>query len=146
MTFRKNRVAALGSTASAPDAILTCEAVSFENPAPGSSDHRTFALCCEEGLDPMESTHACVALTFSDNPCAEEMVLPALAAETELGASEATCTFTRGGTVTLTVWVRLLEDPCWATAAREIIALPITIASKDRRSLSIYRASRYPEP
>ncbi|HVT03891.1 MAG TPA: hypothetical protein VHL58_11025 [Thermoanaerobaculia bacterium] len=53
---------------------------------------------------------------------------------------------TRGGTVTVTVWVRLLKDPRCATAAREIIALPITIASSVRRSLTIYRASSYHEP
>ena len=62
MTFRKNRVALLGSTASVPDPILTCEEVSFENPVPRSSDHRTFAICCEEGLEPIESTHAYLAL------------------------------------------------------------------------------------
>jgi hypothetical protein len=45
--------------------------------------------------------------------------------------------------VTETVCVRLLEDPRWATAPREIIALPITIASKERRSMTIYRASSY---
>jgi hypothetical protein len=66
-----NNVAAVGSTARVPDAILTCEDVSFENPAPDSSDHRTFELCCAEGLEPMESTHAWVALTFSDKPCVE---------------------------------------------------------------------------
>ena len=146
MMFRKNRVAALGSTASVPDAILTCEEVSFENPVPGSSDHRTFWFCCEEGLEPIESTHAWVALTFRDKPRVEEVAFPALTAEMEVGESGATCIFTRGGTVTLTVCVRLLEDPCCATAAREIIALPITIASKERRSLTIYRASSYREP
>jgi hypothetical protein len=111
MTFLKNRVVARGSTATVPDAMRTCDDVSFENPAPASSDHRTFAFCCEEGLEPMVSTHACVALTFSDKPCVEEVVLPALAAETGVGESEATWTLTRGGTVTLTVCVRLLKDP-----------------------------------
>lgn len=143
IAFLKNRVAAPGSTASVPDAILTCEEESFENPVPGSSDHRTFAFCCEEGLEPMVSTHACVALTFSDKPCGEGALLPALTAEMEAAENEATCTLTRGGTVTLTVWVRLLEDPRWASAAREISVLPITIASKERRSLTIYRASSY---
>jgi hypothetical protein len=144
--FRKNKVAALGSTASVPDAILTWEEESFENPVPGSSDHRTFWFGCEEGLEPIESTHACVALTFSDKPCVEEVAFPALTAEMEVGENEATWTFTRGGTVTLTVCVRLLEDPCCATAGREIIALPITIASNEQRSPTIYRASSYREP
>jgi hypothetical protein len=34
----------------------------------------------------------------------------------------ATWTFTRGGTVTDTVWVRLTDDPIWARAGAETIA------------------------
>jgi hypothetical protein len=67
-TLRKNTIAALGSTANVPDAILVCADVSRENPVRGSSDHRTFAFGAEEGLEPMESTHAWVALTFSETP------------------------------------------------------------------------------
>src|SRR4030081_291936 len=130
MTFRKNTVAALGSPATAPEAILTLDEVSLENPVPGSSDQRT-APSSEEELEPIESTHVPVALTFSDRPCVDGLTIAALAAEAEVGENDATCTFTRGGTVTVTVWVRLLEDPCWATAAREMIALPITIASSE---------------
>lgn len=136
MTSRKNTVAALESPASAPDAILTFDEVNFENPVPGSRDQRT-GLSSEEGLEPIESTHARVALTFSDRPCVDGLMLAALEAETEVGENDATCTFTRGGTVTVTVWVRLLEDSRWATAPREIIALPITIASSELRSLTI---------
>jgi hypothetical protein len=67
-TFRKNTIAGLGSTANVPDAILVCADVSRENPLPGSSDHRTFAFDAEDGLEPMDSTHAWVALTFSERP------------------------------------------------------------------------------
>jgi hypothetical protein len=139
MTFRKNTVAALGSPATAPEAILTFDEVSLENPAPGSSDQRT-APSSEDELEPIESTHVLVALTFSDRPCVDGLTLAALAAEAEVGENDATCTFTRGGTVTLTVWVRLLEDPCWATAAREMIALPITIASSESRIRAILQS------
>jgi hypothetical protein len=67
-TFRKNTLAAPGSAASVPDAILVCDEASFENPESGSSDHRTFAFGADDGLDPIEITHACVALTFSERP------------------------------------------------------------------------------
>jgi len=143
MTFRKNTVAAPASTASAPDAILTFDEVSLENPVPDSSDQRT-ALSSEEGLEPIESTHVRVALTFSDRPCVDGFTLAALEAEAEVGDNDATCTLTRGGTVTLTVWVRLLEDPCWATAARETIALPITIASSESRIRAILQSLQLP--
>jgi hypothetical protein len=66
ITFRKNTVAALGSPRE-PDAILMVDEVSFEKPVPGSSDQRT-SLRGDEGFEPMESTHACDALTFSDSP------------------------------------------------------------------------------
>jgi hypothetical protein len=144
IALRKNTVAALASPAFAPDAT-TCEELSFEKPAPASRDHRTFAPRSDEELDPMESTHARVELTLSDNPRVAGAIVP-LTAEVAVGDIDATCTLTRDGTVTLTVWVRLLEDPRCATAAREIIALPITIASSESRSLSIYRASSYREP
>ena len=109
MAFRKNTFAALASPVCVPDA-MTCDDVSFENPVPGSSDHRTFAFS-SEGLELIESTHARDALTFRDKPNVEGLTIPALTAEIEVGESEATCTFTRGGTVTETVWVRLLEAP-----------------------------------
>jgi hypothetical protein len=67
-TLRKNTIADPGSTANLPDAILVCAEVSFENPVPGSSDQRTFAFGADDGLAPIDSTHACVALTFSDTP------------------------------------------------------------------------------
>jgi hypothetical protein len=143
MTFRKNTFAGPESPDNEPDAILTFEEVSFENPEPGSSDQRT-GLSAEEGLEPIESTHACVPLTFSDSPCVDGLTLPTLRAEAGAGENDATCTLTRGGTVTVTVWVRLLEDPRWATAAREIIALPITIASIERRSLTILQSLQLP--
>jgi hypothetical protein len=111
VTFLKNTVAVLGLAAIAPEAILTWDEESFENPATGSSDHRTFAVFREEGFEPMESTHACVALTFSDKPWVEEFGLPALTAEIGVVASDANWTLTRGGTVTLRVCVRLLKDP-----------------------------------
>jgi hypothetical protein len=139
MTLRKNTVAALGSPATAPEAILTFDEVSLENPVPGSSDQRT-APSSDEELEPIESTHVLVALTFSDRPCVDGLTIAALAAEAEVGENDATCTFTRGGTVTETVWVRLLEDPCWATAAREMIALPITIASSESRIRAILQS------
>lgn len=143
MTFRKNTFAPLESPASEPDAILTFEELSFEKPVPGSSDQRT-ALSAEEGLEPMESTHACVPLTFNDSPCVDGLTLPTLTAEAVGGENDATCTFTRGGTVTVTVWVRLLEDPRWASAAREIIVLPITIANTKWRSLTILQSLQLP--
>ena len=146
MTFRKNTVAALGSPASEPDAILICDEVSFENPVPASSDQRTIAFGCEEGFEPMESTHACVALTFSDRPWVDGLTLAAPTADVDTGEKEATCTFTRGGTVTVTVCMTLLEDPRWATAARESIALPIMIANSERRILTILQSSSYCEP
>jgi hypothetical protein len=94
-----------------PDAILTFEEVSLANPLPDSSDQRTDEFRSEDGFDPIESTHACVALTFNERPWVDGARLPASTAEVDVRASEATCTFTRGGTVTLTVCVRLLEAP-----------------------------------
>jgi hypothetical protein len=109
MASRKNTVAALASPAFVPDAT-TCDEVSFEKPAPASRDHRTFAFRSAEELEPIESTQARVELTLSDKPRVAGAIVP-LTAEVEIGEIDATCTLTRGGTVTLTVWVRLLEDP-----------------------------------
>ena len=89
MMFRKNTVAALDSPAIEPDAILTCDEVNLENPALGSSDQRTGALCVVEELEPIESTHACVALTFRERPCVDGVTLPTLAAEVAEGAANA---------------------------------------------------------
>ena len=144
MTFLKNTVAALESPACVPDARLTWDEVSFENPVPDSSDQRTFVFGSEAGLEPMERTHGWVALTFSDRPCVEGLRLPAPTAKTEVGENEATCTFTRGGTVTLTVCVRLLEDPRCATAPLGNMALPIAITSSERRSLTILQSLQLP--
>jgi hypothetical protein len=109
MAFRKNTFAELASPTCVPEAT-TCDDVSFENPVSGSSDHRTFAFC-SEGLELIESTQARDARTFRDKPCVEGLTPLALTAEIDVRESEATCTFTRGGTVTVTVCVRLLEDP-----------------------------------
>ena len=133
-------MAAPESPASEPDAILTSDEVSFENPVPGSNDQRMVGRF-DEGLEPMESTHVRVALTLNDKPCVD--ALAAVTAEVEVGESDATSTVTRGGTVTVTVLVRL-KDPRWATAAREIIALPITIASSERRNLTILQSLQVP--
>jgi hypothetical protein len=88
MAFRKNTFAELASAACVPDA-MTCDDVSFENPVPGSSDHRTFAFR-SEGLELIESTQAREALTLKDKPCVEGLTVLALTAEIEVGASEAT--------------------------------------------------------
>jgi hypothetical protein len=109
IALRKNTVAALASPAFVPDAT-TCDEVSFEKPVPASRDHRTFALRSDEELESMESTHARVELTLSDKPRVAGAIVP-LTAEVEIGEIDATCTLTRDGTVTLTVWVRLLDDP-----------------------------------
>jgi len=137
--LRKNTIAALGSAARAPDAILTCDAVSFENPAPGSSDHSTFEFKTEDGFEPIESTHACEPLTFRERAGVDGPTVTGKTVE----EGDATSTFRRGGTVTNTVCVRLLKDGRWAGATREIIALPTTIASNERRNLTINRASSH---
>jgi len=43
-----------------------------------------------EELEPIESTHACVALTFRERPCVDGVTLPTLAAEVAEGANAAT--------------------------------------------------------
>ena len=146
MVFRKNTVAVPDSPAIAPDAILTCDEVKRENPVLGSSDQRTGEVRVPEELEAIETTHARVAFTFSVRPCVVGLTLPTLTVEAPAGANAATCIFTRGGTVTETVWVRLLDDPCCAMAGREIIAVPSTAASSVRRSPTIFRASSYREP
>jgi hypothetical protein len=142
IALRKNTVDVPGFAAREPDATLTCEDVSFENPAPDWSDHRTFEFGSDDEFEPIDSTHACVAFTFSERPWVDAPAFVALTAEAEADEKAATFTFTRGGTVTYTVCVRLVEDPACATAPREISALPTTIASNER-SMTIYRASKY---
>ena len=140
--FRKNTIASVDWVEIVPDATLTSLGDNAENPELGSSDQLTGELCVtEDALEPTESTQPCVALTLSERPCVDELTLPTLMD----GLAEASCTFTRGGTVTITVWVRLLEEPCCASATREIIALAIATASIARRSETIYRASSHRE-
>ena len=90
MMFRKNTVAALDSPAIEPDAILTCDDVNVENPALGSSDQRTGVFRAVEELEAIESTHARVALTFTERPCVDGLMLPTLMAEAAEGANAAT--------------------------------------------------------
>ena len=102
--FRKNTVAAVGSVEIAPDARLTCAVVNVENPEPESSDQRMGELrVAREALDPIESTHASVALTLSERPCVDAFTFPTLTAGATDAAMRPTCTFTRGGTLTVTV-------------------------------------------
>ena len=90
MMFRKNTVAAMDSPAIEPDAILTCDEVKFENPALGWSDQRAGVFPVAEELEAIDSTHARVALTFSERPCVDGLTLPTLAAEVAAGANAAT--------------------------------------------------------
>jgi hypothetical protein len=79
---RKNTVAAVGSVEIAPDARPTCAVVNVENPEPESSDQRMGELrVAGEALDPIESTHAAVALTLSERPCVDAFTFPTLTAE-----------------------------------------------------------------
>jgi hypothetical protein len=144
--LRKNTVAALASVEVEPDAILTFVEFNVENPALASLDQRTCEAPTDETPDPIDSTHACVALTLSESPCVDALMFPTPATERAVVAKAPTWTFTLGGTVTLTMWVRLLDDPYCAAAGREIIAVPITAASSVRRSPTIFRASSYREP
>jgi len=79
--LRKNTVAALTSVEIAPDAILTFVAVNVENPELASCDQRTCEVRAEETPDPIESTHACVALTLSERPCVVGLMVPTLTVE-----------------------------------------------------------------
>jgi hypothetical protein len=143
--FRKNTVAIVGPVEITPDAMLTWFDVNVENPEPDPSDQRTGALrLTEELLDPTESTHARVALTLSERPWADAFAVPAVIAGAADVATAATCTFTRGGTVTVTMWVRLLEDPRCAMAARDIIALPTTSTRSVRRNQTILQSLQSP--
>jgi hypothetical protein len=102
--LRKNTVAAVGWVEIAPDATLTWVDVKLENPEPGLRDQRIGELrVADEASDPTESTHACVALTLTERPCVAAWTLPMLIAAAVAGATAPICTFTRGGTVTLTV-------------------------------------------
>jgi hypothetical protein len=102
--LRKNIVAAVGWVEIAPEATLTWVDVKLENPEPGLSDQRIDELrVLDEGSDPTESTHACVALTLSERPCVAALTLPMLIAAPTAGANAPIRTFTRGGTVTVTV-------------------------------------------
>lgn len=137
----------MGSVEIAPDAILTCVEVNFEKPEVASSDQRTgWVRGPEEASDPMERTQPCVALTFRERLCVDVLTLPTLIAGAADGTNAAICTLTLGGTVTVTVCRRLLDDPCCALAGRDIIAVPIEIAIRVRRSLTIDRASSCREP
>jgi hypothetical protein len=97
-------VAAVGWVEIAPDATLTWADVNLENPEPGSSDQRIGELrVADEASAPSESTHACVALTLTESPCVAALTLATVIAAAVAGATTPICTFTRGGTVTLTV-------------------------------------------
>jgi hypothetical protein len=102
--LRKNTAAAVGCVETAPDATLTWADVKLENPDAGLSDQRIGELrVADEASDPTESTHACVALTLTERPCVDALTFPTLMAEAATGANAPICTFTRGGTVTVTV-------------------------------------------
>jgi hypothetical protein len=94
----------VGWVETAPEATLTWVDVKLENPEPGLSDQRIAEVrVVEEASDPTESTHACVALTLTERPCVDALTLPMLMAGIAVGVKAPTCTFTRGGTVTVTV-------------------------------------------
>jgi hypothetical protein len=88
--LRKKTVAALASVEIAPDAILTFVEVNFENPELASSDQRTCEARAEEAPDPIESTHACVALTLSERPCVDALMFPTLTAAAAVVANAPT--------------------------------------------------------
>jgi hypothetical protein len=101
---RKNTVAAVGWGEIAPDATLTWVDVKLENPDAGLSDQPIGELrVADEATEPTESTHACVALTLTERPCVDALTFATLMAEAAAPANAPICTFTRGGTVTVTV-------------------------------------------
>jgi len=108
--LRKKTVAVVGAEERTPDAIVALRDVTVANAERGSRDH----WCWDRrATDPIDSVHGCVALMLNAKP---SVVCPetARAVVGAAAATGATCTLTRGGTVTLTVWVRLADDPCCA--------------------------------
>jgi hypothetical protein len=105
--LRKNTVAAIGPLDDAPDATLTSVDVSAEKPEPESRDQ---PIAERPRAEPTDRTHARDPLTLSERPWAEAFALVRLTAGALDDAIVPTCTLTRDGTVTETVWTRLLDD------------------------------------
>ncbi len=101
--FRKNNSADLGWVESDPEATVISPVARLVNPAFACCDQRIGDLRVPEAADAIERTHARVALTVSEMPCVD--ALGVLLPTTAVGENETapTWTFTRGGTVTLTV-------------------------------------------
>jgi hypothetical protein len=137
--LRKYTPAAAGWLERLPDAI-TASDDNLEKPAAESSDQRILEAAAEEvRADPIERIQVRVALTVRATPRVGSF---ALLTERSVGAAEsaAISTLTLGGTVTVTVWVRL-EDACCALAGSEIIVIPNATAISVRRYPTIFRAS-----
>jgi hypothetical protein len=92
--------------------------------------------------DAIVSVQAWLAFTLTESPCVDEFKLPTLTAGAE-EESDPIWTFTLGGTVTLTVWVRL-ADPFCAVAMLETSSVAHAAATIVRPSPTISRASREP--
>ena len=94
-------------------------------------------------VEPIERTHARFASTVTDNPAVFGWAGDTLAGAELENARFATWTFTRGGTVTETVCVRLTAPLDWAPAGSAMIALPITSPATMPRSPVIFRVSSF---
>jgi hypothetical protein len=139
--LRKYTPAAEGRLEILPDAITT-SADNFEKPAAELSDQRISELpVVEARVLPIERIHVRVAFTVRARPRVGSFA-ELTARSVGVAESAATCTLTLGGTVTVTVLVRL-EDACCALAGCDIIVIPIAIAMTMPRCPTIFRASSY---
>jgi hypothetical protein len=132
--LRRYKVAFAAICEIPPDAIVAPVGAMPAKLAVPLVDHWT-----RESFDPIERIHDCVALTVIERAPAE--VAELLTA----GATAPTWTFTRGGTVTVTVCVRLTDDACWPSTGSAKITLPSTNPVQVRRNAAIDRASSYRE-
>jgi hypothetical protein len=137
-TFRKNSCADFGCGENEPAAMLTSGPESAVYPEVAPRDQRTRVLELPLPPEPIERTHARVAFTLRE--IAWVVAFAELARMATLDTvTGATCTFTRGGTVTLTVWVRLAED--WAATGCATIAIAAARAFRVRWIRTIFGAS-----
>src|SRR5207248_335576 len=122
----------------APLATVAFPVVTATNPELPSSDH----WCCDPATtEAIESVQAWVALMFTASPFIESSREEVLVALDGTDATAAIWTFTRGGTVTVTVCVRLTEEPCCARAGTAMAAVPSASATIAYPSRAIYRVS-----
>src|SRR3954468_21076197 len=132
--LRRYKVAFAAICDSPPDAIVDPAGAISAKPAVPLVDHWT-----RESFDPIERIHDCVALTLIERAPTEVAELATA------GATAPTWTFTRGGTVTVTVCVRLTDDACWPSTGSAKITLPSTNPVQVRRNTAIDRVSSYRE-